>query len=111
MPLIALFLLLALTLPAAAQPQPQPEAPPPPDLPAADEMPPPDELEPEVVIREEEERVIEEYRVNGQLYMVKITPSRGRPYYLLDTDGDGRLDTRRHNLDSPRVNVWRIFEW
>ena len=28
--------------------------------------------------------VIEEYRVSGQLRMVKVTPSRGAPFYMYD---------------------------
>ncbi|MCW8958360.1 MAG: DUF2782 domain-containing protein, partial [Gammaproteobacteria bacterium] len=47
----------------------------------------------------------------GQLYMIKITPGKGRPYYLVDTDGDGSLETRRNDLDSPEVIKWRIFTW
>ena len=36
--------------------------------------------------------VVEEYRVGGMLHMVKITPARGVPYYLMDRNGDGRLE-------------------
>ncbi len=36
--------------------------------------------------------VVEEYRVGGMLHMVKITPSRGVPYYLMDRNGDGRFE-------------------
>ena len=32
--------------------------------------------------------VIEEYRVAGQLRMVKVTPSRGPTYYLMDENGE-----------------------
>jgi len=55
---------------------------------------------------------VEEYRINGQLYMVKVTPRKGYPYYILDTDGDGDLDTRQDEL-SPRMMVphWVILRW
>jgi hypothetical protein len=43
--------------------------------------------------------------------MVKITPSKGLPYYLVDSDGDGVLETRRNELDNPEVVKWRIFSW
>ena len=36
--------------------------------------------------------VVEEYRVGGMLRMVKITPARGVPYYLVDRNGDGRFE-------------------
>lgn len=81
---------------------------PPPPMPA-DER---EEIEPQVTIIRQEDRTIEEYRINGQLYMVKVTPSKGYPYYLVDADGDGQLETRRNELD-PRILVpsWVIFRW
>lgn len=88
------------------------EAPTPPPLPAQAVDPlPGEELQPEVTIIRRGQDVIEEYRVDGQLYMVKITPSRGLPYYLIDSDGDGSLETRRNELDNPEVVKWRIFSW
>lgn len=69
------------------------------------------ELEPAVTIRRPGNEIIEEYRQNGRLYMVKITPSKGLPYYLIDSDGDGSLETRRNSLDDPEVVRWRIFSW
>ena len=38
--------------------------------------------EPEVIITQEGKRTLEEYRVNGRLYMVKVTPDGAPPYYL-----------------------------
>ena len=70
-----------------------------------------EELQPEVTIVHRGKETIEEYRVGGQLYMVKITPSKGAPYYLMDTDGDGSLETRRNDLENPSVVQWRIFTW
>ena len=69
-------------------------------------------LEPEVTIVQQRGKVVEEYRVNGHLYMIKVTPSMGFPYYLMDSDGDGVLETRRNDLD-PDVLIprWTIFEW
>ncbi|MGY0505784.1 DUF2782 domain-containing protein [Luteimonas sp. e5] len=52
--------------------------------------------------------VIEEYRVGGVLRMVKITPVRGVPYYLVDRNGDGRLDQRPHDL--PAV-YYKLYSW
>jgi len=69
------------------------------------------ELQPEVTIIKRGKDTIEEYRVGGELYMVKITPSKGKPYYLVDTNGDGSLDTRRNQLDNPDTVQWRIFTW
>jgi hypothetical protein len=93
--------------PPAAPDQAKPDAPPPP-MPA-DER---EEIEPQVTIIRQEDRTIEEYRINGQLYMVKVTPSKGYPYYLVDADGDGQLESRRNELD-PKILVpsWVILRW
>lgn len=58
----------------------------------------PDE-EPEVTITKQTEQTIEEYRVSGRLYMIKITPKIGKPYYLVDDRGDGKF-SRQESLDS-----------
>lgn len=90
----------------------QEEAPPPPPLPAEGVYGQLEEgLEPKVTIKRSGEEVVEEYRLNGRLYMVKITPSKGLPYYLMDSDGDGSLETRRNSLNDPEVVKWRLFSW
>ena len=67
--------------------------------------------QPEVRIIRKKDTVIEEYRVNGHLRFVKITPSVGLPYYMVDTDGDGILETRENDLDNPPINQWILLEW
>lgn len=68
--------------------------------------------EPEVTIIQRGQERIEEYRVNNQIYMIKVIPSKGYPYYLVDSDGDGSFETRRNSLDS-RVVIpqWVLFKW
>ena len=66
--------------------------------------------EPQVTITQDDV-VIEEYKRNGELYMVKITPAVGPPYYLIDTDGDGRMESRRSDLDDVSVPHWVLFTW
>jgi hypothetical protein len=78
-----------------------PAVPPPPP-----EMQPFDDalnLEPQVTIHPTARGTEEEYRINGKLYMIKVTPEVGAPYYLIDNDGDGRLET--HSPASPDVQV------
>jgi hypothetical protein len=71
-----------------------------------------EELEPTVTIREEEEQRVEEYRYNGQIYMVKVTPKVGLPYYFIDSDGDGNLDTTPTKGLAPVQPVyWKVKEW
>ena len=54
--------------------------------------------------------VIEEYRVAGQLRMVKVTPVRGPAYYLIDENGDGRLDKSKGEGPVSPV-YWKIYGW
>ena len=106
------FLLLALAIPAIAEDAP---------VIGADEVPPPppmlegsgdDFAEPAITIRKEADATIEEYRIQGQLYMIKVTPRNAEPYYLVDADGDGQLEHRMHELD-PKIMIpaWTIFRW
>ena len=67
--------------------------------------------QPEVRIIRKKDTVIEEYRVNGQLRFIKITPSVGKPYYMVDTDGDGILETREDNFSNPPIAQWILLEW
>lgn len=69
------------------------------------------EAEPQVTIVQKGADRVEEYRLNGQLYMVKITPKKGPPYYLIDVDGDGNLETRRNDLMPGSVPTWVLFRW
>lgn len=70
------------------------------------------ELEPEVSIIKRDEETVHEYRVNGELYMVKIEPRNGPPYYLIDKDGDGSLESRYNKLEPALlIPSWMIFRW
>ncbi|MFC5579034.1 DUF2782 domain-containing protein [Lysobacter niabensis] len=53
---------------------------------------------------------VDEYRVQGQLHVVKVTPKRGAPYYLIDRNGDGRLDSSKGEGPVSPV-MWKLFEW
>ena len=72
-----------------------------------------EQLEPTVTIREEEDRRIEEYRLNGRIYMVKVTPKNGIPFYYIDADGDGQLelDMDQQALNPVQPVHWKIKEW
>ena len=71
-----------------------------------------DQFDAEVVITPKNDSQIEEYRINGALYMIKVTPTKGPPYYLVDTDGDGVMETRRHNVEADvLIPRWTILRW
>jgi hypothetical protein len=115
MPRIITSLLLILAAPVLALEEPPaignlvpvPEQP---------DLPPPIEsgenMEPDITIIRKGQDIIEEYRINHRLYMVKITPRVGPPYYLVDTDGDGNMDVRRRDIeDQMQVPQWVLFRW
>ncbi len=84
--------------------QPLPEIPPPPGMPDTT-------LEPQVTITTRGADTVEEYRIRGRLYAVKVTPPHGKPYYLVDIRGDGQMV--RHDDLSPNfmVPMWLIFSF
>jgi hypothetical protein len=114
-----LFLLVMLALPLTsftaqaadkktppAGLEPLPEALPPPGVIEAN---PADE--PEITIVKKGETTVEEYRMHGELYMQKITPPHGTPYYLMKQDQDGgwsRFDGPAAPLVIPK---WVIFRF
>lgn len=55
--------------------------------------------------------VIEEYRVAGQLQVVKVTPRVGVTYYLIDSDGDGRVDDTRGDNEGISPVYFKLFGW
>jgi len=56
--------------------------------------------------------IVEELRVNGQLYAIRVSPKRGVPYYLVDSDGDGNLETRKNDTDPALlIPAWVVKKW
>lgn len=95
----------------AAQPQPPDLQPlePPPSLDANAQRDA--DLEPQVTIIQHTEQTVEEHRVGGKLYMIKIIPKTGKPYYLVDDRGDGKF-SRQESLDSGvRPPRWVIHKF
>jgi len=54
---------------------------------------------PQVTIIHRKGQTVEEFRFSGKLYMIKITPKIGLPYYMVDDLGDGKF-TRMESMDS-----------
>ncbi|OYT97522.1 MAG: hypothetical protein CFE49_01415 [Pseudomonas sp. PGPPP3] len=71
------------------------------DAPAAD---------PEVTIRQDGDKTIQEYRQNGFLYAIKITPKNGKPYFLVRADGSEGNFIRSDQPDM-LIPSWEIFSW
>ena len=69
------------------------------------------ENEPEVTIIKDGESTTEEYRINGHLYMIKITLEGVAPYYLYKETASGgwlRLDSISEPFVVPQ---WVVFEF
>jgi hypothetical protein len=84
------LLMLPAAVAVAQQPpnlEPLPEVPPPPQM----KIDP--TLEPEVKTFKRGEDKVEEFRVKGKLYMVRVTPPHGVPYVLVDEAGNGKFTT------------------
>ena len=99
-----LIALLALSLPRAGVAQPA--------LADLDLSVTADDIRPRVRIQDYDNRTVEEYSVNGNTYMLKITPNAGAPYYLVDNDGSGDMSWNRGRpaLDMT-VPQWTLASW
>ena len=101
---IAIFIPVAATAQSRKPPprlEPLPE-PPPPALPVD---------EPAVRITIEQGDKIEEVRQGGRVVAVRVTPPNGKPYYLVDTTGNGNWMRRDSLDDGVRVPMWPIHTW
>lgn len=52
--------------------------------------------------------VITEYRVGGLLRMIRVQPERGPVYYLIDDNGDGRVDRNTGGQRGP-LTYYKLF--
>ncbi|MGH8355800.1 MAG: DUF2782 domain-containing protein [Pseudomonas sp.] len=66
--------------------------------------------EPDVTIRQEGDKTIQEYRVNGFLYAIKVVPKKGKPYFLVRADGSEGNFIRSDEPDM-LIPAWEIFKW
>lgn len=69
------------------------------------------EFEPEVQIKQDQGEKREEYRLNGRLYMIKVTPKIGAPYYLYDEEGKGEMRRLDHRAGQPVIPRWVLIEF
>ena len=86
--LLLCVLLMPYHVLAAGKPanaEPLEDVPPPPKIVDGEAL----EAEPQVTIRKNGKETVEEYSVNGQVYMMKVTPEHGVPYYLHKDDQEG----------------------
>ena len=100
--LFVIVLLAIFAAPGWAQtPPPVPDVQPPAMAPLDDS------LEPQVTIKKQEGDTIEEHRLNGRLYKIKVTPKYGAPYTLVDLKGDGSFSP----VDAPGTPALSVPMW
>ena len=103
------FVLLSFLSLSAFAAEPAAPALPPPALSTGPDTSPSDE--PAVTITKQTDLTVEEYRSGGRVYMIKVTPKVGPPYYLVDSKGDGKY-ARQESLDSGiRPPQWVIHRF
>ena len=98
------FAALAQTRPPKLEPLPEP--PPPPPMPSG-----PGAEEPRVRIPVQEGDKVEAIRQGGKVVAVRVTPPGGRPYYLIDTTGEGGWMRRESLDDGVRFPMFPILEF
>ncbi|HSI43064.1 MAG TPA: DUF2782 domain-containing protein [Methylotenera sp.] len=91
---------------------------PPKDLQPLEDIPPPPlnkdgetTDEPQItIVKKKNGDTVEEYRMNGQLYMMKVTPAHGVPYYMHREDQEGGWlnDGPNQPLSVPK---WILFRF
>jgi hypothetical protein len=99
---LAVFVLMCAASTALAQDKPE----------QLQELPPPEISgpdEPAVRIPVQKEDKVEELREGGRIVMLKVTPPNGRPYYLVDTTGNGNWMRRDSLDDGVRVPMWPVY--
>ena len=112
--LAGLSVVSVVTLPAQAQTrarppnlQPVPEPPPPPKGFELDSA-----LEPQITTVKRGSETVEEYRMGGRLYMMKVTPAGGgTPYFLVDHTGDGKFARQNSHDTGLRPPMWVIHSF
>jgi len=67
----------------------------------------------EITITESKDTLVKEYRIEGKLRAIKVTPKNGLPpYYLIDHEGTGEFVRMGPDMGSElKVPNWILFEW
>jgi hypothetical protein len=115
---LAASLLLACGIAAAQEsararpPGTMPLEAPPPLPPIGEAADPALEQQQQVTTRIEGDQTVTEYRTNGKVTMMRVTPKGGLPYVLVDRRGDGTFTKQDSPLDQGvRVPQWTLLEF
>lgn len=62
-----------------------------------------------VITYQDGDNMIEEYRVKGFTYSIKVIPKVGEPYYLINANGDN--NTLKNTGPQEKIPSWTVFKW
>lgn len=62
-----------------------------------------------LTVYQEGDKTIEERRIKGFIYSVKVIPKQGSPYYLINADGDN--NTLQNSPPKQKIPSWTLFSW
>ena len=110
------FSALAFTVPLSALAQSKERVKPPGTAPLEEAPPPPLvkedlSLEGKVTIVKKGSDTVEEYRLNGKLYKMRVVPAKGPAYFLVDPKGDGNFSRVEGPAPKIAVPTWVLIEW
>jgi hypothetical protein len=88
------LLLLPLTLQARVEPREGEEA---------------ISAEPKITIVDDQDKTLRIHQINGKVYGIKVVPKQGKPYNLIDPNGEGNFI--RSSSDRILVPEWVLISW
>lgn len=62
-----------------------------------------------IIRYQEGDNTIEEQRVKGFLYSVKVIPKEGKPYYLINANSNNA--TLQNSGPQQKIPSWTLFNW
>ncbi|CBL43771.1 conserved hypothetical protein [gamma proteobacterium HdN1] len=62
-----------------------------------------------VTIVQNADQTIEIHQIDGKIYGIKVVPKHGKPYFLVDLNGDGNFI--QNSSDRMLVPQWVIKSW
>jgi hypothetical protein len=68
-------------------------------------------VDPDIKVIKKADATLEEYRHNNKLYMVKVTPKFGKPYYLYDEEVNGVMMHQEETPTAITPPQWTLFTW
>ena len=69
----------------------------------------PNKADTTIVTYQEGDNTIEEQRIKGFVYSIKVIPKVGKPYYLINANGNN--GTLQNAGPQEKIPSWTLFNW